>query len=636
LFRLSVRDAGAYADAHMLCPLPTATVVALAFLLIAAPVQAADVKAAKKGTTLVLVGDADPNSIHLSEAGDIITVTPTVGTLNGGGAPEPFAGIKSISIKLAGGQDAASLTNVALSGSLLIDGGVGDSDIDLDHVSLDKNLTIKNRDGNDDILFKEIGVGGTLKITNGDGGSTTDIQMNSVVNKNLLIKNTGGNDSVFLTDSAVHGKVKIQNGEGPGRFHLQAGSTIDKGFDYKGGSDDDNVQFGDGTITGKIKVDNRDGDNETTADIHFVATGNLMVRSGNDNDEIYFSGPILQGRVRLDLRGGTQDWIDIDFDALLEDDLSISSKADNVRVFLDGSVDVLGDVSLKSGASNITTLDLVGSFGSLRADAKGPLEVGSVNAVIMGDARFKAGGNDPSDLRIDGTSIQGDLSWSSRDGDDRLDVRGGSTLGGRFTAAVGGGTNAVNIANADIAGAVTVKGKNGGDDFQVQQDSTIGGSIGVDFAQGHCTTIISPGPGIRAFGGGIRLKCKERVGEGCGQLLRNIDSAGKVQLSSGAGDASIEIADVEFPGLEIDTGPGDDFVTIQTKNNLPTSTVGPTRIRLGHGSDTLDVGHDTGSVVFQGGALFDGGADGDTLDHMGHGNVYPPGEPTIKNFETEN
>ena len=66
----------------------------------------------------------------------------------------------------------------------------------------------------------------------------------------------------------------------------------------------------------------------------------------------------------------------------------------------------MGNVSLKSGAGNVTTLELHGNFAGVRADSKGPLEVETFpGTVVTDDARFRAGGADPSSLKIDASGL---------------------------------------------------------------------------------------------------------------------------------------------------------------------------------------------------------------------------------------
>ncbi len=618
-------------------PGPTSLAGALAccaLIVLWTPAHAADVKATQKGGTLVLVGDADPNALSIAQAG-VVTVTPTVGTLNGGG-PQDFTGVNSISIKLGGGADAVSLLEVLLAGQLSIDGGDGDSDIDLNQCAIDKNLSIRNRSGNDDIRIEDTTVGGKVKIDNGDGGSQTDIVDDSLFQRDLQVKNRDGNDSVFLTDSEVGGKVKIQNGEGPGRFQIQAGGTIGKAFAYKGGGGDDTVGFDGGEISGKIQIDAGAGENEITASSSFTATRDLTVRAGNDDDQVYLIGPLLQARVRLDLGGGAQDWIDIDQSAVLQDDLTIKSRADDVRVFLDSGASVAGTVSLKSGAASLTTLELEGHFGDVRAGAKESLTVTTLNSVISGDVRLKAGGAAGSAVTVESTLIQGDLSWSSRDGDDEVDLVGLTTVDGRFSALLGDGVGDVEIRDAAVHGDVVVKGKKDRDIFELRGDSAVGGDVRIDFAQGDCFSVISPESTIRSFGGDIEMKCKEAAGDDCNQLVGNADVAGRVRLTSGAGACAIEINDGVYPRFDLDTGSGDDFVGLDAKSGAPAALFGPTRVALGKGNDTLQVGNSgNASAEFQSTVRFDGGPGDDLLDHLGHGNVYPPGEPSTKGFETE-
>lgn len=257
-----------------------------------------------------LTGDASDNDISVNSTGasGAFTVVGNNGT-SVAGTTSP-TGVVSISISLLAGADKvtfnANSTPITIKGTLSIDGGTEDNEVDADHLTVKKDMSITNGThlGTDKIFLNDLKVGGNCTITNGDGDTDTEISADSgfsSIKRDLSITNGTGEDVVAITDTNIGGNLTDNNGHGSGGgvagyFYLynsnnttkqaNVGGSIDVTFED--GDVDDYNGIWDTTIKGDVTLNLGSGNMTTNFDGFSVAKpvvikGNLSITGTGTN-----------------------------------------------------------------------------------------------------------------------------------------------------------------------------------------------------------------------------------------------------------------------------------------------------------------------------------------------------------------
>ena len=309
----------------------------------------ANVLAVVSHGTLTLTGDSDPNQVAITRNGadpvGTLRITGTGSTINGSSAADqPFAGVKKIVVKLAGGDDDLELTNLTVDQFTILDSG-GRMTLVATGVVVNRSVGIRTVSGGSEVTFQgACRVGGALTVRNGTGDDTlaiygaTDIAgavrvnngtgdsylriAGSSLHKGLSSTSTEGIYSDILQSMAITGNLTLKNGDGGGQVIIDTPSiTGNLTLTAKTGNDD--VEIIGGTITGNMKVSNGPG----PSTVYIITTpatigGNLTV-NGNDSDEyVSLLWLTLGGRFIYNAGNGTN--------ALLLDDSTLAKGASYV------------------------------------------------------------------------------------------------------------------------------------------------------------------------------------------------------------------------------------------------------------------------------------------------------------------
>ncbi len=695
--------------------------------ILAAPLSAAaagDVKAVQKGGTLVLIGDAESNGVWVSSGGPGIEVSPNGSTVNGGFDAVGFSGVTGISARLGAGNDTIQFDGFSLTKNLSADGGPGNNSIDIHALTIDGNLSVKNGSGADTVSVQSATVLGGFKADSKDGGSLINL-FGSSFGKGVQIKSKDGFDDVRVDSVSIGGGLKVQTGKGPSQVTVGIGSSIAGNVQFKGGNEADEFRF-EAAADGKLSVALGNGANIARLDSSAQVGRDLSIKGGNDTDDIDITLAQVTGRTKIDLGKGPAEELYVD-SSNFAGDVSIKSKAVELEVRFSVGSQVDGDLRVKSGAADGTEVTLEGDFGSVRVDAKGPLDARHEFGTIDGDLRLRGGGDESAEndfvlgfcnvtgdvsisskdakdvvrlescpvsggvtanlgsgdheVRVEFGTIAGDLRITAKDGASDVGMSFGSEVGGALQAKLGDGDKQLNFESATVQGKTLFQlgdGETGlglsqgtllGDDLDVragsylkelymsmsevvgdlvatsksgpgalvaEQNSIVQGDLLVDLGPGPCMLGVSMGLDV---GGDLDLRCDEASGETCDVFLEAVSVAGDTRIETGAASCGHTIADGMFAGLELETGGGNDQVWLDVSGGPPQLFDGPVRIRTGAGDDFVMVGEElsaNAACTFQDSVLFDGGAGAaDVLDHLGHGNAYNGGGPTVQGFTEE-
>ncbi len=458
-------------------------------LLPGGPAAADDIKVSVRGGKLTITGDADANFVELDGTGKpagTLEVSNN-GTINGGPSPQDFAGITgALTVKLGAGNDALILEQCTGQGGLSFDGGSDATTLTIEDCALDGNVSLKFGDGFGDVLLEATHVMGNLKL--GDSGGDTGLRLDdgSAVDGNLQMKNRDGADSFTVEGvSWIGGNVKIQNGDGASFLSVREGSGIEGNLSAKSGDGSDDVSLESGYIRGNTRIDLGDDSGSlqvqgafTLGDGGTLKDGDLSYKGRNGSDFVTLSGPEVTGKVKLDLGGGPSNDVTIDAAALLHEDVSIKSKSQAFSLFMNSNPSVGGDIVVKSGASDPTFVTVDGFVGSVRVDAKGPVDLSGNAVLVQGDVRTKAGGDTGNSIFFTGSFIDGDLSHSGRDGPDFVtfsDSSGNNTVTGRMSLKLGGGSNDVSLRATTVEDGLLVQSKNDDESVFLGDSSDVAG-----------------------------------------------------------------------------------------------------------------------------------------------------------------
>jgi hypothetical protein len=158
---------------------------------------------------------------------------------------------------------------------------------------------------------------------------------------------------------------------------------------------------------------------------------------------------------------------------------------------------------------------------------------------------------------------------------------GGFTLAGSVSASLGGGTDALAVANGTIGGDLLVKGGPARDTVTVADGLTVNGALAVATAGGDDTVTvgaatIAGGATFDLGGGNDALTFRAAVGTGTGRVL---------DVDAGSGNDDVELlapASIQGDGV-VDLGYGRDTFVFADES---TTLTGELLVRGGPGKDT--------------------------------------------------
>ncbi|MDH3583750.1 MAG: LEPR-XLL domain-containing protein, partial [Phycisphaerae bacterium] len=211
-----------------------------------------DVGAILAGTTLKLTGDAADNDFTVDGISGDVVVTGNSTTLNGGGGPLVFMGVKSIQIKLTdGGNDTVLVTDVDLEGKIDIKGGAGDNGIQIINSMVDKDVRVQTGDGADTVQVLNTDVGTNLRVDVRDGVDL--VQAISTVGKNVDIKTKGAADNNLSFVGSAGGNLSMRGADGDDTV-LADTLAVTKNVKIDGRTGSDNITVDDGTVGGNLDI----------------------------------------------------------------------------------------------------------------------------------------------------------------------------------------------------------------------------------------------------------------------------------------------------------------------------------------------------------------------------------------------
>jgi hypothetical protein len=365
--------------------------LACALIVVAGSAAFADnVKAQRKGRTLVVTGDAGTNQIVLSNpsvkfaesSGTTVEVRPLGDTtVNGSAQAASFDGIVSIKANL----------------------GDGDDELTCDQLSIDGSLKVNCGAGNDKVTVTSATILSDASIS-GSSGALTFASNSASFEHNLTVKGGSGDDALTLDSTSVDADTRIILGPGNNSFH-DTSSSFSQFFSLTAGSGTDTVTLQATSIGEAAHVALGTGANSFEARQTQVGE-QLLYTGGKQNDSVTLIGASIGDLTRLLLGDGTN------------------------AVVLDQFVFVPGPGVQRTQIGE--QLEVTGGTGN---DS-----ITSDHATAIGEfARFLLAGGDNS-VSLRNTQVGTDLLVKTAEGNDTADLAG-TVVHGKQTISLGAGTN---------------------------------------------------------------------------------------------------------------------------------------------------------------------------------------------------
>lgn len=181
--------------------------------------MAGDVAAVVWKDALLLTGDEAGNSLVIQRGDDpsdrtTFRVTPTNGTtINGSAEPLVLAGVSnSMLIELRGGDDAVTLDNVRVNGTVTIDAGAGDDFLLVRSSRVTDHLVLRGGAGIDTLSVRKSTVQRDLHLDGGLGKDRFHLWTLDVQNR-LNLSDTSGVSVVDLSHVTVDGPSYVRSGD---------------------------------------------------------------------------------------------------------------------------------------------------------------------------------------------------------------------------------------------------------------------------------------------------------------------------------------------------------------------------------------------------------------------------------------
>ena len=236
-------------------PRNSATLASFAEVMESRVFLSGEVLASVARGNLSIRGDAMDNAIVVDQVGlnaDQVRVTGALGTtINGGAAPVILSGVtRNAVVRMGDAPDSVAVNNLALPGSVTIDGRKGANTIALNNVQVGTNLTIKNGTTLSAVTVAGTTVGKNLTVTGGAGGLNAALQ-SVQVQRNTKVSGGKAASSVTVDESNFAGSTRLGTGAGADVIRVDAlGGTSGTPSQFGGpvtvtaGGGNDTVQVG--------------------------------------------------------------------------------------------------------------------------------------------------------------------------------------------------------------------------------------------------------------------------------------------------------------------------------------------------------------------------------------------------------
>jgi hypothetical protein len=406
-------------------------------------VPAGNVITVFRGNTLFVLGDAQDNSIILSQPGGAGTLTiAPIGTtqLNGQALPQSGTLPPNLTIELGAGTDSLSFdlgsNPILIQNALTIDYGTAGTGTKTtqttsaasNNLTVGGNFGIRYASGTVTTVLDNLDVSGGLTVRHaaGDGTLTVDNKDGtgsfSAVDGNVAVTSTQGVSNVTILDTNVGGSMTITNGKARASDNAAGSTRI---------ANANNTALS--TIGGNLSISKVSGVN-TTGDVvgDVLVKGNATIALGKGTcgatvaAQNATTGPTINGNLKVTASANGAETIHLGAAGTgltVKKNLTVRS-GDRAATITVDDVQVTGATSMYTGAG----ADLVSIDGA-------------------------AGDN--------GSTFTGSFSFGSGPGTDTFGINSGlaagatTTFNGTFHASLGSGNDALNLATAGLVNFVT-------------------------------------------------------------------------------------------------------------------------------------------------------------------------------------
>ena len=152
------------------------------------------------GSDVQITGDSLANTIVITPvgtSGTTIRIAGLSGTTINGHASATLNGVDDINIQMGDGNDNVAVTNLPISGNLVIWPGNGNDTTTLNGVAVGKKLTVRDHLGNDIVVLLNVAVKDKTRLSTGGDADTINID-DSTFSGAVQIKGGAGNDNVQI------------------------------------------------------------------------------------------------------------------------------------------------------------------------------------------------------------------------------------------------------------------------------------------------------------------------------------------------------------------------------------------------------------------------------------------------------
>lgn len=276
--------------------------LALVSVVLTSPAFANRVTVERDGREISITGDANANSIVISQVGNSrIIVRGAAGTLVNGSSRVTINNIDLLDLEVAlfGGNDQVRLNNLSVAGDVSINLGSGNDRVLGGSLpcSIAVDLDIIGGPGRDVFSFRNWDIGGDLSIL-GNGGALFARLDAITVGADLDLVGNQFDDTIRLTNAIIGGELDIRTFRGDDRITVL--DTMVESIDVATSSGDDDVVLR--RILTSLDLDIETGDDDDLVVLDQVDVGTFLeviLEDGADNLvgrtvfaglEIFFSG----------------------------------------------------------------------------------------------------------------------------------------------------------------------------------------------------------------------------------------------------------------------------------------------------------------------------------------------------------
>lgn len=193
--------------------------------IVSADTYANNVRATREGSLIKVRGDNANNHVVVVQtiAGDVY-VWGTHGTLVNGVAFAGFPrmGLNALDIRMEGGNDRVTLSNLRIANDLFVNLGAGNDQLltSLKATRVGANAAVEGSSGNDVTNLTGMIVGEDLNIDGGSGVLSASL-VNLEIGKSLTVIGDRANDAILVSMSTVGEKTSIETKPGDDRITVQ-------------------------------------------------------------------------------------------------------------------------------------------------------------------------------------------------------------------------------------------------------------------------------------------------------------------------------------------------------------------------------------------------------------------------------